>query len=76
MRVSEDLHSEYMTAYSAWLERIEAVHKFFFEESTLRPDKVKGLLNREANAKSKYDLARLRLLGLDSNDAQQTTENQ
>jgi|TARA_B110000263_G_C15179250_1_gene450754 hypothetical protein len=75
MRVSKDLHSEYMTAYFAWIERIEAVHKFFFEESTLRPDKVKGLLNREANAKGKYDLARLRLLGLDSDTAQQTIEN-
>lgn len=75
MRVSKDLHSEYMTAYFAWIERIEAVHKFFFEESTLRPDKVKGLLNREANAKGKYDLARLRLLGLDSDTSQQTIEN-
>ena len=75
MRVSEDLHTQYMAAYSAWLEQIVAVHNFFFEESALRPDKVKGLLNREANAKNKYDLARLRLLGLDSDASEQMTED-
>jgi len=75
MRVSEELHSQYMAAYSTWIKQIEAVHNFFFEESVLHPDKVKGLLNREANAKEKYDLARLRLLGLDLGSAQQTTED-
>jgi len=74
MRVSEDLHTQYMTAYSAWLEQITAVHNFFFEESALRPDKVKGLLNREANAKDKYDLARLKLLGLDSDSPDPSTD--
>ena len=74
MRVSEELHSEYTVAYSTWIKQIEAVHNFLFDESVLRPDKIKGLLNREANAKEKYDLARLRLLGLDPDSVQQTTE--
>jgi hypothetical protein len=75
MRVSEELRSQYMAAYSTWIRQIEAVHNFFFDESVLRPDKVKGLLNREANAKEKYDLARLKLLGLDSDSTKHTTED-
>ena len=75
MRVSEEVHSQYMAAYSTWIKQIEAVHNFLFEETVLYPDKIKGLLNREANAKQKYDLARLRLLGLDPDSAQQTTED-
>ena len=40
-------------------------HEVFLEGEVLRPDAIKGLLNREARAKEKYDAARLKLLGLD-----------
>ena len=69
MRVSVEIHQEYMDSYGAWLRQLEAVHAFFFEDATLTPDKVKGLLNREANAKMRYDLNRAKMLGLSTDDA-------
>ena len=40
-----------------------------FEGKRLDPIRLKGLLNRESRAKRRYDLARLRLLGLEEEDA-------
>ena len=40
----------------------------FFPRAIIEPDAIKGLLNREARAKEKYDVARLRLLGLETSD--------
>jgi hypothetical protein len=56
---------EYREAWEAWKKQIEHVHRVFLEGETLRPDAIKGLLNREARAKERYDRARLRLLGLE-----------
>ena len=69
MRVSKEIHQEYIDSYTAWLRQLEAVHAFFFEGTMLTPDKVKGLLNREANAKAKYDLNRAKMLGLSPDGA-------
>ena len=55
---------EYRNAYDAWREQIEALHRVFLEGEKLEPPKLKGLLNREARAKERYDAARLSLLGL------------
>lgn len=55
----------YREAWDAWLKQVEHVHRVFLEGESIRPDQLKGLLNREARAKEKYDAARLRLLGLD-----------
>ena len=55
----------YREAWEAWRKQIDHVHSVFLEDEKLRPDMIKGLLNREARAKEKYDAARLRLLGLD-----------
>lgn len=55
----------YREAWEAWLKQVEHVHRVFLEGETIRPDQIKGLLGREARAKEKYDMARLRLLGLD-----------
>lgn len=55
----------YREAWDAWLKQVEHVHRVFLEGESIRPDQIKGLLNREARAKEKYDAARLRLLGLD-----------
>ncbi|MGB2694235.1 MAG: hypothetical protein WBD55_03505 [Dehalococcoidia bacterium] len=57
---------EYRQAYDAWHEQIEALHRVLLEGDRLDPPKLKGLLNREARAKDRYDIARLALLGLDS----------
>jgi hypothetical protein len=59
----------YREAWEAWQKQIEHVHRVFLEGEVLRPDAIKGLLNREARAKEKYDAARLRLLGLEGGDA-------
>lgn len=55
----------YRDAWDAWFKQVEHVHRVFLEGEPIRPDQLKGLLNREARAKEKYDAARLRLLGLD-----------
>lgn len=59
---------EYSEAWEAWKKQIEHVHRVFLDGEALRPDAIKGLLNREARAKGKYDVARLRLLGLETSD--------
>ena len=64
--VDEATGAEYRAAWEAWFKQIEGVHRAFLEGEKLRPDAVKGLLNREARAKEKYDAARNRLLGLDA----------
>lgn len=63
--VDDATATEYRAAWDAWLKQVEHVHRVFLEGETLRPDAIKGLLNREARAKEKYDAARLKLLGLD-----------
>lgn len=55
----------YREAWDAWLKQIEHVHRVFLDGEPIRPDQLKGLLNREARAREKYEAARLRLLGLD-----------
>ncbi|GMV86729.1 MAG: hypothetical protein AMXMBFR80_25840 [Dehalococcoidia bacterium] len=55
----------YREAWDAWVKQIEHLHRVFLDGEPIRPDQIKGLLNREARAKEKYDAARLRLLGLD-----------
>ena len=56
---------EYRTAYDAWQAELQEVHAFLLERKPLHPTKVKGLLNREARAKERYDQARKALLGLE-----------
>ena len=63
--VDETTAAEYQEAWEAWKKQIEGVHRLFLEGEKLRPDAIKGLLNREARAKEKYDAARNRLLGLE-----------
>jgi hypothetical protein len=55
----------YREAWDAWFKQVEHVHRVFLDGEPIRPDQVKGLLNREARAKERYDAARRRLLGLD-----------
>jgi len=61
----EDVKQEYAAAYAAWLEQLSGVHRVLLEGERLEPPKLKGLLNREARAKERYDKARRRLLGLE-----------
>lgn len=61
----ETTREAYREAWEAWLKQLERVHGVLLEGERLTPDRLKGLLNREARAKQAYDEARLKLLGLD-----------
>ncbi len=63
--VDEATAALYREAWDAWSKQIEHVHRVFLGDERPKPDQLKGLLNREARAKAKYDAARLKLLGLD-----------
>jgi len=69
MRVSEERRTAYLEAYEDWQMKLQALHEVFLDGSrTLEGDQMKGLLNREARAKEKYDAARLALLGIPTED--------
>lgn len=55
----------YRAAWEDWQKQLNHLHRVFFEGEAIRPDQMKGLLNREARKKEVYDSARARLLGLD-----------
>lgn len=65
MTTHED-RTAYGEALADWQDKLAAVHRLLLdgERDGRRPDEIKGLLNREARAKDKYDEARLRLLGI------------
>jgi hypothetical protein len=65
MRVDAKRREEYLQAYQAWHEQIQALHRVLLGGEAMEPPKLKGLLNREARAKERYDAARLALLGLE-----------
>jgi len=66
--VSEEVAAAYQEAWDAWKRQVEHLHLVFLGDEKLRPDQLKGLLNREARAKDKYDAARFRLLGLEESN--------
>ena len=59
----------YRDAWQGWVKQLQRVHDVLLEGEPMTPDRLKGLLNREARAKQTYDAARLRLLGLDEQGA-------
>ena len=63
--VDEATATAYREAWQAWSVQVEHVHRVFLEGEAIRPDQIKGLLNREARAKEKYDEARRELLGIE-----------
>ncbi len=60
----DDVKREYIAAYQAWQDYLQALHRILLEGERLDPPKLKGLLNREARANERYERARRRLLGL------------
>lgn len=68
MLVSEDRKREYQEAYEDWQKQLQALHRVLLEGEHLDPVRLKGLLNREARAKERYDRARARLLGIGLSD--------
>ena len=65
MKVSDERVRAYREAYDDWQRKLGELHEVLLD-GTRTPvgDQFKGLLNREARAKEKYDQARLELLGI------------
>jgi hypothetical protein len=67
MKVSDERRRAYLEAYEDWQKQLAALHEVFLDGTkTPEGDRMKGLLNREARAKARYDEARLELLGIPS----------
>lgn len=65
MSESEDKVAAYQEAYETWQRHLAPLHEFFLEKKRIDPLRLKGVLNREARSKRRYDQARLRLLGIE-----------
>lgn len=59
-----DAKREYIEAYETWQGHLKDLHRVLLEGQRMNPPQLKGLLNREARAKERYDGARRILLGL------------
>jgi hypothetical protein len=65
MKVSDERRSAYLATYDDWQKKLHELHEVLLDGTrTPAGDQFKGLLNREARAKEKYDAARLELLGI------------
>ena len=64
MATDRDPKQEYREAYEAWQKQLAGVHSLMLEGNRIPTEQIKGLLNREARAKERYDAARRRLLGI------------
>jgi hypothetical protein len=62
---SDDPKQAYREAYDQWQKHLAGVHSLLLDGQRLPPEQIKGLLNREARAKERYETARRRLLGID-----------
>jgi hypothetical protein len=60
----DDPKSEYVKSYDDWQEQLQELHRVLLDGERKDPPSLKGLLNREAHAKERYDRARRHLLGL------------
>ena len=69
MHVDAERANAYKQAYEAWQDQLLALHAVLLDGQRLDPPKLKGLLNREARAKERYDEAREGILGLSSVEA-------
>ena len=67
--MNDDKVAAYKEAYETWQKHLAAVHEILLEHKRIDPLHLKGVLNRESRSKRKYDAARLRLLGIESDDA-------
>lgn len=64
VQVDPERQAEYREAWAAWQRQLSRLHDVFLDGERLEPPKLKGLLNREARAKQRYDAAREALLGI------------
>lgn len=69
VRVDPQRAQEYREAWAAWQKHLARLHEVFLDGAAIEPPQLKGLLNREARAKQRYDAAREALLGVGPADA-------
>ena len=67
---SDEEKQAYREAYETWQRHLTALHSFLLDgkppaAGANLPDAIKGLLNREARSKERYDEARRGLLGIE-----------
>jgi hypothetical protein len=62
---SDDKVAAYQEAYDTWQKHLAAMHEVLIDHKRVPPIQIKGILNREARSKHRYDAARLRLLGIE-----------
>jgi hypothetical protein len=66
---NDERRAAYRQAYEAWQTQLATLHAVLLDGTrTLLGAEMKGLLNREARAKQRYDEARLRLLGIEGGE--------
>jgi hypothetical protein len=65
-RVDDATAAGYREAWEGWQKQLGHLHRVFLEDEAIKPEQIKGLLNREARAFEKYMDARLRLLGIET----------
>jgi hypothetical protein len=71
MMPTDEEKQAYREAYETWQRHLEALHAFLLDgqvpavKGPNLPDAIKGLLNREARSKERYEEARHRLLGVE-----------
>ncbi len=68
MTSDPDIRDEYLAAWQDWQKQLADLHGVLLEGRRADPARLKGLLNREARAKERYDRARLRLLGIEPDE--------
>jgi hypothetical protein len=66
MQVDAEHRRSYEGAYRAWQQQLDALHRVLLDGEQMEPPQLKGLLNREARTKARYDAEREALLGLDT----------
>ncbi len=71
----DDAAREYREAFAAWMAQLERLHGVLLEGKPLPPPALKGLLNREARAKERYERARRRLLGIADEPGREAGDN-
>ncbi len=64
----DEIKRQYVGALEAWQKQLQDLHRVLLQGEKMDPPKLKGLLNREALAKERYDQARRRLLGLSGDE--------
>jgi|GEM_PF-2244161 hypothetical protein len=71
----ETVVKQYESAWLAWQTQLSRLHDVFLKGEEISPDRLKGLLNREARTKHTYEIARRSLLGISADPIPPSTDD-